>query len=249
MRPQSFRVRLLAQLIAVLLMLAEVGLLTSNTLLLAGVAAVFSVAVLNAYNFMDGINGMLALFSLVVAGSLFYINRFVLSSPFIDENLIIYLFFSLLVFGFFNVRKQAVCFSGDVGSIAMGLINLFLVSMLIKASGSYVWIGLLTIFGVDSFFTLFYRILLKENITIPHRKHLFQILANEKEISQPIISLIYAMAQLIISTVLIALRNHEVYAWIFLAFSILLVSVIYSVYRKKVEHLHQPDELKVESLE
>lgn len=237
LRPQSFRVRLMAQLIAVILMLVDMKMLTSTSFVAAGVIAVLAVSVLNAYNFMDGINGMLGIFSLVVALSLLYINIAV--TPFIEEAFIVYLILGLVVFGLFNFRKKARCFSGDVGSIALGLISLFMLGKLILATGNYVWVGLIAIFGIDSSLTIIHRIILRENITLPHRKHLFQIAVNELRLPQISVSVLYAAVQLFISVGLILLRNHVTYAWIFLGASVLILCVVYYACMKKYYPLYK----------
>lgn len=237
LHPQSYKVRLLAQLTAVILMLVEMKILTSTSLVAASMIAILSVGVLNAYNFMDGINGMLGILSLVVALSLLYINTAIV--PFIEETFIVYLILSLLVFGFFNFRKKARCFSGDVGSIALGLISLFMLGKLMITTGNFVWIGLITLFGIDSSLTIIHRIFLHENITLPHRKHLFQIAVNELGMPQVGISIIYALAQLFITIGLILLRNYQLYAWLFLVSCVLVLCVIYYFSIKKYFGLHQ----------
>ncbi len=237
-RPQSFRVRLLAQLIAVLLMIAELGILASPFLWYAAIGAVLSVSILNAYNFMDGINGMLGMFSILLGLSLLYINHYVIE--FVDKNLIIYLILGLIVFGFFNFRKTAKCFSGDVGSISMGFISIFLVGLLMRETQSFIWIGLLTIFGIDSGMTLAHRVYLRENVTLPHRKHLFQLMVNELRIIPPIVSAIYAAFQLVLTVGLIALYNYPLYAWIFLGVYTIAVLGLYMYFHSKIYSLHQP---------
>ena len=87
--------------------------------------------ILNIYNFMDGINGMLAAYSLVVVGTFGYLDLF--ETPFIEPEFIATVVIAILVFGFFNFRTKARCFSGDVGSISMGLIILFLLVRYVKA--------------------------------------------------------------------------------------------------------------------
>ena len=82
---------------------------------------------LNAYNFMDGINGMTASYSLVILSTLYYINESLL---FVDPGLIIFPLLSVLVFSFLILDKT-LCFSGDVGSLSLALLILFLLFKLI----------------------------------------------------------------------------------------------------------------------
>jgi len=96
------------------------------------VALVFSTGVLNAYNFMDGINGMTGGYSMVVIGSLWYINTFEVA--FVDNNLIFLVLIALSIFNIFNFRVTAKCFSGDVGSISIAFVIVFLLGLLIFKS-------------------------------------------------------------------------------------------------------------------
>ncbi|RZJ51490.1 MAG: hypothetical protein EOO19_00475 [Chryseobacterium sp.] len=95
-------VRLSVHLTAVLLLFFEWS-LYSLAFYWLFIAAIFVIATINAYNFMDGINGILGAYSLVVLASLFYINN---SIQFTDSNLILIAFMAVLVFNFFNFRKK-----------------------------------------------------------------------------------------------------------------------------------------------
>ena len=78
------------------------------------IAFIFCTGVINAYNFMDGINGITGGYSLVVLGALAYINCAV--TQFVMPELIYIAIAGCLVFCFFNFRKKAKCFAGDCGS-------------------------------------------------------------------------------------------------------------------------------------
>ncbi len=78
---------------------------------------IFIIGILNAYNFMDGINGMTGLYSLTVLGSLLYVNQSIIE--FTDRDFIIYPIIASLIFLFFNFRKKAKCFLGDIGSLGV----------------------------------------------------------------------------------------------------------------------------------
>jgi hypothetical protein len=86
---------------------------------------------------------------------------------------------SVLVFCLFNFRTKAKCFAGDVGSIGMAMILVFAVGRLMLATGDVTWIVLFLVYGVDGMMTIFHRIMLHENLGEAHRKHGYQLMANE----------------------------------------------------------------------
>ena len=159
------------------------------------------IGILNAYNFMDGINGITGLYSMVILGSLLYVNQYVIE--FTDINFIIYPLIACLVFLFFNFRKKAKCFMGDVGSMGIAFWIIALIGLLILKTENFKYLFFLTIYGVDVVFTILERLKLKENIFEAHRRHLYQLFANEKKVSHLIISSFYAMIQLLINVFLI----------------------------------------------
>jgi len=231
-KPQSFRLRLSVHFIAMLLMFNQLGLYQTPWYFTL-IALIFCTGVLNAYNFMDGINGITGGYSLVVVGALWYINTFQVA--FVDSDLIYFILMSLLVFDFFNFRTKARCFAGDVGAISIAFVIVFMLCRLILATKDVSYILLLGLYGVDSILTIIHRILLKENIFKPHRKHLFQIMANELKIPHVVVSSIYMVLQTLIVFGLIRTQYHYEYA----AVIIILLSGIYVVFMKKFFKLHQ----------
>jgi UDP-N-acetylmuramyl pentapeptide phosphotransferase/UDP-N-acetylglucosamine-1-phosphate transferase len=157
---------------------------------------ILSVGIINAFNFMDGINGITGLYSLVLFSGLQYINLY--QTRFIEPDLIWFPMMSCLAFLFFNFRKNARCFPGDVGSITIGFWVVFLLLKLILQTGDWIYILFLTVYGVDTILTIIQRIYLGENIFLAHRRHFFQIMANEKKIPHLAVATIYAFLQLII---------------------------------------------------
>jgi len=194
-RPQSSKLRLLVHFTAMGLMFYQWGLFELPWYF-SVCALVVSTGILNAYNFMDGINGITGGYSLVVAGALLYINIY--RVQFIDNELIYYVILSLLVFNYFNFRTKARCFAGDVGSISIAFILLFLLGKLIIATNDISYIVLLAVYGVDTVLTIIRRLLLKENIFEAHRKHVYQLLANEMKMPHVWVSTIYASLQALI---------------------------------------------------
>lgn len=199
----SMRWRLMAQLVAVGILFFFL-----DTLSLLPVWAnislfILGVGIINAYNFMDGINGMTGLYTIVVLGCLQYINLY--SIPFCEPDLIWLPIIASLIFLFFNYRRKAICFAGDVGSISVAFWVVFLLFSLIVKAHNPIYILLLTVYGVDSVMTIAHRLLRKENIFLAHRLHLFQLLANERGLPQRLVSLVYALVQLVLSVVLLYL--------------------------------------------
>ena len=156
-------------------------------------ALVVCTGIINAYNFMDGINGITGGYSLVALAALAYVDEVMV--PFVEVDLIYTVMMAVVVFCFFNFRRKARCFAGDVGSVSIAFILLFLLGRLVIETGNLSWIVLLVVYGVDSVLTIIHRLMLHENIGLPHRKHLYQLMANELKISHVIVSLIYMAVQ------------------------------------------------------
>lgn len=187
-------VRILVHFGAILMMFADAGFYSLPWYWVV-VALVVGAGVINAYNFMDGINGITGGYSLVVVASLWVVNRYGSGVGFVDENLLYALALALLVFNFFNFRHKARCFAGDVGSVSIAFIVVFLIGRLMVATGNFTWIALLLVYGVDSVLTIVYRLMLRENIFEAHRKHLYQLLANEHGLPHVKVSIIYMAVQ------------------------------------------------------
>ena len=198
------------------------------------VALIACTGIINAYNFMDGINGITGGYSLVVLGALAFINHWVVS--FVEPGLIYTMLCAVLVFNFFNFRKRAKCFAGDVGAVSIAFIILFLIGKLIIDTEDCSWIVLLAVYGSDSVLTIVHRLMLHENIGLPHRKHLYQIMANELKIPHVAVSLTYMVVQGVVVAGYLVLRE---YGYVYLAGSILLLSILYLLFMKKFFHLHQ----------
>lgn len=197
------------------------------------VALIICTGIINAYNFMDGINGITGGYSLVVLVALAYINAEI--TAFIEPALINTVLCSVLVFCFFNFRKKAKCFAGDVGSVSIAFILLFLIGKLILTTGDFSWIILLSVYGVDSVLTIIHRLMLHENIGLPHRKHMYQLMANELKIPHVGVSLIYMAAQ---ALVILGYFCFVGYGYWYLLGIIVLLSGIYVLFMRRYFHLH-----------
>ena len=235
-------VRLIVQFLAMGLMLYQLTIGHGDLLPAWWAWALFIVAGLivcvgatNIYNFMDGINGITAAYSLAVLVPLALVNQ-------ADQSLIIVTILSVLVFSIFNFRpkNKAKCFAGDVGSVGIAFILLFLIGQLIMKEADITWLTFLIVYGVDGCCTILHRIMLHENLGEAHRKHAYQLMANELGMSHVTVSLIYMGLQLAISLIMIYLVPNTVLAhWIYLvAVGIVLVAA-YVLFMKKYYHLHE----------
>jgi len=231
-RPQSSKLRLSVHFAAMVMMFYQWG-LYSQYWYFTIIALVICTGILNAYNFMDGINGITGAYSLVVIGALWYVNMF--QVQFVDTDFLYAVLLALVVFNFFNFRTKAKCFAGDVGAISIAFIVLFLLGLLIIKTGDLSYIVLLVVYGVDSVLTIFHRMILKENIFEPHRKHAFQLMANELKIPHVIVSLIYSLLQALIVFGFILFKN---YSYWYLGAIILILSICYLIFKKKYYKLH-----------
>lgn len=199
-RTLSSKVRLPLHFGAMALLFFEWGLFAQPWYLIL-MAFVLAVGVINAYNFMDGINGITGVYSVVALAALAYVNAQVYH--FVDDKLIYFSLMAVMVFNWFNFRKKARCFAGDVGSVTIAFLIVFLLGKLIIETGNFGYILFLGVYGVDSVLTIVHRIMLKENIFEAHRKHVYQIMANELRIPHLMVSLFYGALQLLVSIVVI----------------------------------------------
>ena len=203
------------------------------------VALIVCTGIINAYNFMDGINGITGGYSLVVLVALAYINEAVV--PFVEQGFILTVLCSVVVFNFFNFRKRAKCFAGDVGSVCIAFVLLFFIGKLVIRTEDFSWIILLAVYGVDSVLTIIHRLMLHENIGLPHRKHLYQIMANELKNPHMVVSSVYMLVQalVIIGYLLFQNNDYQNNGYWYMGGTILLLSVIYILFMKRYFHLHK----------
>jgi len=241
--PNSFRVIL--HFMAMLLLFNEWGLYSGLPWWYSIIALVFCTGIINAYNFMDGINGITGGYSFIVLLALIWINAEM--TPFINSSFLYTVLLSLLVFNLFNFRKRAICFAGDVGSITIAFILLFVLVRLMLASGDLSYIILLGVYGVDSVLTIVHRLLLKENIFVAHRKHAYQIMANELKIPHLQVSGFYMLLQALTATgyLLIPLS----YRWYYLISVLVLLGFLYILFMKRFFHLHNNSSVNYKTVE
>jgi UDP-N-acetylmuramyl pentapeptide phosphotransferase/UDP-N-acetylglucosamine-1-phosphate transferase len=194
-------IRVTVQVIAVSLLLWQTGGLfkMKSWQILPGFILV--VGIINSYNFMDGINGMNAIYSIAMIGVLWILKG---SGIFFLPVLPVFysLMSALLAFSLFNVRKKAVCFSGDVGSISIAYIVSLMIIQVMISTDSAIWILLFGVYGLDSVGTIVLRLIRGEKVWVPHRTHFYQFLVNEKKYPHVLVSFIYAISQFFLSIIL-----------------------------------------------
>lgn len=230
--------RLVVQFAAALMAFYQMNILHWNLWWVVLIALVVYVGITNVYNFMDGINGITAGYSLAVLVPLLLLN----DGRFVDPSLIIVSILSVLVFCIFNFRPKgkSKCFAGDVGSIGIAFIILFVLGSVIIKTGDVTYLLLLIVYGVDACLTICHRILLHENLGEAHRKHVYQIMANELKIGHMKVTSLYMLLQLAISLAFIYLIPNTVLAhWIYLLAILAVLAVAYVLFKKKYYHLHE----------
>ncbi|GAA6764483.1 MraY family glycosyltransferase [Flavobacterium johnsoniae] len=210
----SNKIRITIHFLAITLIFYDLNLFHLIPIWCVGITYVLAIGLINAYNFMDGINGITGLYTLVVMGGLLYVNTKI--QLFADSTFIKYAMIASLVFLFFNYRKKAKCFAGDIGSIAIAFWIIYLVLKLILVTESLIWLLFLAVYGVDTVCTILHRIYLKQNIFEAHRLHFYQVLSNEYKIQHRLVSLFYGLIQTGISLLVIFLYQKVQDAIIFL---------------------------------
>ncbi len=232
-------VRLVAQFAAAAMAFYQLGMLHWSMWWIVLIALIVYVGATNVINFMDGINGITAGYALAVLVPLALVN---MKDSFVESSLIITTIIAAIVFCIFNFRPKgkAKCFAGDVGSIGIAFIMLFLLGNVIMKTADITWLIFLLVYGVDGCFTIAHRIMLHENLGEAHRKHAYQIMANELNIGHVKVTLLYMAMQLAVSLGFVYLCPNTVMShWIYLVASFVVLGIIYVGFMKKYYHLHE----------
>ena len=240
-------VRLVVQFVAMGLMFYQLDMIHVELWWAVILALIVCVGATNIYNFMDGINGITAGYSLTVLIPLLLLNEIPGQAGndmggFVETSFIVVTILSVLVFSYFNFRpkNKAKCFAGDVGSVGIAFVLLFMIGSLIMKTGDITWLIFLIVYGVDGCCTIVHRIMLHEHLGEAHRKHAYQIMANELGMSHVVVSLIYMAIQLVISLVMVYLVPNTVVAhWIYLIVVGIVLVAAYVLFMKKYYHLHE----------
>ena len=251
-------VRLVAQFAAAAMAFYQLDILHWEMWWIVLVALIVYVGATNVINFMDGINGITAGYALAVLVPLGLLNTnyhelamnlatnyssvFSSDGVFVDQSLIVASIIAALVFCIFNFRPKgkAKCFAGDVGSIGIAFIMLFLLGNVIIKTEDITWLIFLLVYGVDGCLTIVHRIMLHENLGEAHRKHAYQIMANELKIGHVKVTLLYMAMQLAVSLGFIYLcPNTALCHWMYFVGALAVLAVAYVLFMKKYYHLHE----------
>ena len=232
-------IRLIAQFVAMGLMFYQLDMIHPSLWWAVILALIVCVGATNIYNFMDGINGITAGYSLAVLIPLLLLN---LKGGFVKNSFIIVAILAVMVFSYFNFRpkNKAKCFAGDVGSVGIAFILLFFIGCLVMKTKDITWLVFLIVYGVDGCCTIIHRIMLHENLGKAHRKHAYQLMANELKMDHVVVSLIYMTSQMVISLVMVFLIPDTTVAhWVYLFVVSFVLVGAYLVFMKKYYHLHE----------
>ena len=242
--------RMAVQIISILLMFWSMGLYTAAdswlwTTVIVVVALFFCVGATNFINFMDGINGITAAYSIAMLIPLIMENgkwKIENGIGFIEPSYLVVAIIGVLVFSIFNFRPKgkAKCFAGDVGSIGIAFIILFALGRLMLVTRDVTYIVFFLIYGVDGTLTIIHRMMLHENLGEAHRKHAYQLMANELKMSHVVVSLLYMAMQLVVSLGFIYLCPNTTLAhWIYFIAAALVFVIAYVLFKMKYYHLHE----------
>ena len=232
-------VRLVVQFVAMGLMFWSMDILHWDMWWVVLLALIVCVGATNVINFMDGINGITAGYSLAVLMPLMLVNE---NFGFIDKSFLMVAILGVLVFCLFNFRPKgkAKCFAGDVGSIGIAFIMLFAIGKLIVQTQDVTYLIFLLVYGIDGCLTICHRIMLHENLGEAHRKHAYQLMANELKIGHVKVSLLYMVLQLVVSLGFIYICPSSMLAhWLYLLSTVIVFAIVYVLFKKKYYHLHE----------
>jgi len=187
------------------------------------------VGLTNAYNFMDGLNGMAA-GQAVITSLFFCFISFNQGSTFV--YIICYTIISgSLGFLVFNFPKPSL-FMGDVGSAFLGFIfsTLSIIAALYDHSHTSLFVIPLLMFNYiyDTLFTFTRRLINKENVFAAHRSHLYQLFnrLGHSHVTVSCFQFCVCITQGIGAVIMINIQGNQ-RVFIFLPF--LLFQVCYSV--------------------
>lgn len=242
-------IRLVVQFTAMALMFWSMGIMHWNMWWIVILASIVCVGATNVINFMDGINGITAGYALAVLVPLLLVNGCPIGSGmmgeavgFIDQSYLIVAIIGVLVFCIFNFRPKgkAKCFAGDVGSISIAFIMLYAIGRLVVQTQDITYLIFLLVYGIDGCLTIVHRIMLHENLGEAHRKHAYQLMANELKIGHVKVSSLYMLMQLAVSLGFIYLCPDSMAAhWGYLVGTAVVLGVAYVLFKKKYYHLHE----------
>lgn len=220
-RPLSQLPRLLAHVLAIGLVLYDLEIVVLGWWWLP-VVTILLIGWTNAFNFMDGINGITVLYALVSLVAFRYAPTLAGDIPMLEL-----MGLACLVFAFFNLRKRAKTFAGDVGSVTMALFLGYYMVKLISTTQEIGYLLFFAVYGIDAVLTIFNRLRKKENILEAHRSHLYQYLANEKRLPHVGVASGYALVQLGVNLLTVYLLEKQLMT---IGVFVLMLGVMTGVY-------------------
>ena len=232
-------VRLVAQIVAMTMMFGQLNILHWDMWWIVIITLIVCVGASNVVNFMDGVNGITGVYAMASLVPLALLNNTIY---FVNQSLIYVVLIADVIFCLFNFRPKgkAKCFAGDVGSIGVAYILLFMIGLLVLTTGDVTYLIFLLVYGVDGCLTICHRILLHENLGEAHRKHAYQIMANELKIGHVKVASLYMVVQLVLSLGFIYLCPDTIFAhWVYLISTLIVLAIAYVLFMKKYYHLHE----------
>ncbi len=228
-RPLPVMPRIIIQLLAVASLICQLCCLHSCAwpwwvVILGAILAIWQ---LNAWNFMDGINGITGTMAIAVAIPLIVCAPIsIKDETFLNLAIGLIVICASLAFLIFNFRNKAKCFAGDVGSVSIAFILMFLWGNILVVNHNWWTIVFFAVYLVDAGLTLLLRVLKHENVFRPHRKHAYQQLVYRYGWNPLIVSTLYALIQLGLSIIAISISSLSLkYVYVGLVF--LALSVLY----------------------
>jgi Fuc2NAc and GlcNAc transferase len=186
----------------------------------------------NFYNFMDGINGIAGITGVVGFLLVAYYGIMVgAETPYVTFSIAI----ACACGGFlpFNIPHAKV-FMGDVGSVLLGYAFACMVILMSQSFFDFVCLSaFLFPFYVDELTTMVLRFKNGESLTKAHRKHIYQIIANEYGVTHWKVSVAYGVAQLFTGLGVIILMPYGLTRVITFLFTIFISFVVFSLFVRR----------------
>ena len=206
---------------------------------------VFCLAILiNGSNFLDGLNGLLSGYYLMVILSIIYIGNNYDNINLIFDNELKVLFFSLLIFFIFNIFGKV--YLGDGGSYLIAtLIGYYLIKFSLSNShvSPYYIAAILWYPAFENLFSLTRRLLRKNKISSPDNEHLHQLfflfLKSKEIINNKFLnsftSLVILMINIPVFIVANSMINYSFVLMITITLSMLMYVLIYNFISKNLK--------------
>lgn len=197
-------------------------------------AVLFVVGTTNCFNFMDGINGIAGICGVTALSGLIAYGVMVDAQLLLPVAAVIGGVIGFLPFN----MPRARLFMGDAGSIFLGF--LFAVTICISSRSwteFFVLASFLYPFYADESVTMAERIWRGESLMQPHRRHLYQFLANELGVAHWKVSAGYGLVQLVV--ILFAVVAGRQGLWAVLALDLVLLGVWVAVHWNVKRRFHR----------